>query len=92
MKISKTVKITNRLGLHTRPATAIVKMLQNCRAQVFFTYQKQTINAKSLLNILMLAATKNSALTITMEGVESEINSTMDQLVNAFSTRFGEED
>lgn len=92
MKISKTVKITNRLGLHTRPATAIVKMLQNCRAQVSFTYQKQTINAKSLLNILMLAATKNSAITITVEGVESDINPTMDQLVHAFSTRFGEED
>lgn len=92
MKISKKVKVTNRLGLHTRPATTIVKMLHNCRSQVSFTHQKKTVNAKSLLNILMLAAPKNSAITITVEGAESEVSPTMDLLVHAFSTGFGEED
>lgn len=92
MKISRKVKVTNRLGLHTRPATAIVRMLQNCRAQVSFTHQSKTVNAKSLLNILMLAAPKNSSITITVEGLEADISPTMDQLVHAFSTGFGEAD
>lgn len=88
MKLVRKVRIKNSLGLHTRPATTIVKLLQNCKSDVFFTHKKSTINAKSILSILMLAARKNSNITIMVDGEDA--NATMDRLVEAFESHFGE--
>lgn len=76
------------MGLHTRPATTICKLLQNCKCDVQFTHKQETINAKSILSILMLAAKRNSNITISVEGEEA--SSTMQKLVEAFDTEFGE--
>ena len=82
------VQVKNALGLHTRPATVIVKLLQNSKCDVFFTHKRETINAKSILSILMLAAKKNSKITITVDGEDAE--DTLGKLVEAFENRFGE--
>lgn len=87
-KLIKKVEVKNRMGLHTRPATTIVKLLQNCKSDVFFTHKKDTINAKSILSILMLAARKNSKIMISVEGEDA--NAIMDRLVDAFENQFGE--
>ncbi len=87
-KIVKKVKVKNDLGIHTRPATYIVKLLQGTKSNVFFTHKRETINAKSILSILMLAVHKNSAVTITVDGDDAE--ETMDKLVGAFEAKFGE--
>lgn len=88
MKIVQKVKVKNKMGLHTRPATEIVKMLQNSRSYVQFTYKDETVNAKSILSILMLAAKKNSSITITCDGEDA--STTMDMLIKAFDEHFGE--
>lgn len=88
MKLIRKVQVKNTLGLHTRPATAIVKLLQSCKSDVTFTYKRETINAKSILSILMLAARKNSKITISVDGDDAE--GIMDSLVTAFETEFGE--
>lgn len=88
MKVMQKVQVKNRMGLHTRPATIIVKLLQNCKSDVYFTHKKETINAKSILSILMLAARKNSKITITVDGEDA--NLTMEKLVEAFENQFGE--
>lgn len=82
------VKVKNPLGLHTRPAAAIVKMLQPLKSSVFFTYKNETINARSIMSILMLAARKNSQITITIEGEDAE--ATMKLMMRAFEDQFGE--
>lgn len=87
-KIVKKVRVKNDLGLHTRPATIIVQSLRNSKSQVFFTYKKDTINAKSILSILMLAVQKNASITITVEGIDAK--TTMDSLVAIFESAFGE--
>lgn len=88
MKLVSKVQVKNRLGLHTRPATAIVKLLQNSKCDVFFTHKQETINAKSILSILMLAARKNSKITISVEGDDAD--KTMEKLIEAFENQFGE--
>lgn len=88
MKLSHKVKVKNRLGLHTRPATVIVQLLQNCKSSVMFTYKDETINAKSILSILMLAANKNSKITIDVEGEDA--NEILEKLITAFDNQFGE--
>ncbi len=87
-KLVRKVQIKNRMGLHTRPATTIVKLLQNCKSDVFFTHKQETINAKSILSILMLAAGKNSKITISVDGEDADL--TMEKLVEAFENHFGE--
>jgi len=82
MKLSKKIKVKNELGLHTRPATQIVKLLQKYQSSVYFTYKKDTINARSIMSILILAVEKNSQITITVEGEDASL--VMDNLLQFF--------
>jgi len=88
VKVLCKVKIKNMLGLHARPATVIAKLLQGTKSSVAFTYRKETINARSIMSILMLAASKNSQITIVVEGDDAE--ETMARLIEAFDNKFGE--
>lgn len=88
MKLIRKVQVKNTMGLHTRPATSIVKLLQNTKCDVTFTHKRETINAKSILSILMLAAKKNSKITITVDGDEAPV--IMNMLIAAFDNEFGE--
>ncbi|MES2122265.1 MAG: HPr family phosphocarrier protein [Chlamydiota bacterium] len=82
------VRVKIALGLHARPATVIARLLQNTKSSVLFTYRKETINARSIMSILMLAATKNSLITVVIDGDDAK--EIMDRLVQAFDAEFGE--
>lgn len=88
MKIVRKIKVKNSLGLHTRPAASIVKLIQPRKSSVFFKHKNETINARSIMSILMLAAKKNAVIEVTIDGDDAEV--TMQQLVNAFEMEFGE--
>ncbi len=88
-KVISKVQVKNKMGLHTRPATTIVKLLQNYKCNVHFKCRKETINAKSILNILILAAQKNSKITIIAEGIDAKEATA--KLVEAFENEFGEQ-
>jgi phosphocarrier protein HPr len=88
VKLLRKVRIKNALGLHARPATVIAKLLQGTASTVFFTYRKETINARSIMSILMLAATRNSMITVVVEGEDAR--ETMQRIVDAFENQFGE--
>jgi len=80
--------VKNALGLHARPATVIARLLQKSKSKVSFTYRDETINARSIMSVLTLAASKNSQILITVEGDDAE--KTLHRLVEAFETQFGE--
>lgn len=88
MKRMQKLRVKNALGLHTRPAAMIVQLLHTRKSAVSFTCRGMTVNAKSILSLLTLAASKNCLLTITVEGEDAE--ETMDHLVALFEERFGE--
>lgn len=88
MKLVRKVQVKNRLGLHTRPATTIVKLLQNCKSDVYFIHKQERVNAKSILSLLMLAARKNAKITIEVNGEDAIL--TMEKLVEAFEKQFWE--
>jgi len=88
LKLVHKLQVKNPMGLHTRPATMIVKLLQNCKSDVTFSYKRMSVNAKSILSLLMLAAKKNSRITITIEGEDAD--DTLGKLVEAFDSQFGE--
>jgi phosphocarrier protein HPr len=64
--------VGNDRGLHTRPSTELVKCASAFKSQVYLVYQKQSVNAKSLLGVLMLAATKGAKISVEAEGVDAE--------------------
>jgi phosphocarrier protein len=82
------IKVKNSLGLHTRPAASIVKLLQPRKSSVHFVHKNETINARSIMSILMLAAKKNAVIEIIVEGEDAEL--TMQHLLSAFDMEFGE--
>jgi phosphocarrier protein HPr len=90
VKTSCRVKVKNPQGLHARPASVIVRLLQESRSEVHFTCKKATVNARSIMSLLTLAASKNSQILIEVEGEDAE--NTLEKLVHAFEEKFGESD
>lgn len=64
--------IANDKGLHTRPATELVKCASTFKCNITLHYQDLSVNAKSLLGILMLAAARGAKIRIEAEGVDAE--------------------
>lgn len=82
--------VTNDRGLHTRPSTELVKCANSFKAQIYLVYQKQVVNAKSLLGILMLAASKGSKIGVEAEGEDAEqaIESILNLAKNNFYIKY----
>ncbi len=88
-KVIHKLKVKNPLGLHARPAAMIAKLLQGSKSQVTISYRHETVNARSIMSILMLAIKKNSLVTLTVEGDDAQ--ETLVKLISAFDNQFGEE-
>lgn len=71
-KVTGTLVIKNDRGLHTRPSTEVVKCSASFKSDIRLTYKKTTVNARSLLGILMLAAEKGAKIKITAQGDDAE--------------------
>lgn len=82
--------VGNDRGLHTRPSTELVKCASSFKSKVSLYYQKHAVNAKSLLGILMLAATKGSKIGIEAEGEDAEeaVQSIMTLAKNNFYIKY----
>lgn len=64
--------VINDKGLHTRPSTELVKCATSFKSQVHLIYQDFVVNAKSLLGILTLAATRGSRINVEAVGEDAE--------------------
>jgi phosphocarrier protein HPr len=64
--------VSNEKGLHTRPCTELVKCATSFKSQVTLTYHNYTVNAKSLLGLLMLAAARGAKIQVSAEGEDAE--------------------
>ena len=71
-KVKGSFIVCNEQGLHTRPATELVKCVSRYRALVKLYYQDLEVNAKSLLGILMLAAERGAKVRIEAEGEDAQ--------------------
>lgn len=65
--------VTNDKGLHTRPSTELVKSATRYRADVTLIYQDLRVNAKSLLGILTLAASRGSRIYVEAAGEDAQL-------------------
>ena len=64
--------LLNEKGLHTRPATELVKCASSFNSNIKLSYMNCSVNAKSLLGILMLAAISGAEIKIEASGDDAE--------------------
>jgi phosphocarrier protein HPr len=81
--------IRNRLGLHARAAALLVKTANRFISEVTLEKDGLEVNGKSIMGILMLAASKGSKITLKVEGRDSaQAIQTLGKLIDE---KFGEE-
>ncbi len=85
---SKEVTVQNRQGIHARPSAAFVKLAAQFRSEVFLEKDGETINGKSIMGLLMLAAGSGSKIRIVCQGDDAPV--ALDRLVELVNSRFGE--
>tara|TARA_B100001059_G_scaffold202531_1_gene210553 strand:+ start:4406 stop:4681 length:276 start_codon:yes stop_codon:yes gene_type:complete len=91
MSSSATVKITNKLGMHARPAMILAETAQEFDADISIRRMDQNnkVDAKSIMQLMMLAATKGTELEISATGTDAD--SSVDRLVGLISSGFNED-
>jgi len=62
------IEIVNRLGLHARAAAKFVKLASKFVSEITLTREGETVNGKSIMGILMLAAAKRTKVLLTIKG------------------------
>ncbi|MCB0718267.1 MAG: HPr family phosphocarrier protein [Bacteroidetes bacterium] len=86
--ISRTVTVTNRAGIHTRPASMIVRTASKFKADFFIEKDGYEINGKSIIGVMTLAAEQGAELVLVMDGEDEQ--EALDALVGLFEDGFGE--
>ncbi|MBM3246891.1 MAG: HPr family phosphocarrier protein [Candidatus Omnitrophica bacterium] len=66
--IKKKIVIRNKQGLHARPAALFVQVANKFDSRITLKRDKEEVNGKSIMGILMLGAEKGSEITIEIEG------------------------
>ncbi len=84
------IEIINRLGLHARAAARFVSVASDHQADVEVHFAGQTANGKSIMGLMMLAASQGSCLQVTAEGADAE--AALQALAALLAERFGEPD
>lgn len=70
----RTIKITiiNKLGLHARASAKFVSTAAKFQSHIDVTKDNTTINGKSIMGVMMLAAVKGTELTLQIDGPDEE--------------------
>ena len=82
------VTVTNRAGLHTRPASMIVRTAAKFRSEFFIRKDGYEINGKSIISVMTLAAEQGAILTIQLEGEDED--EAAKAIAELFESGFGE--
>jgi len=82
------VQIRNRLGLHARAAARFVQLANRFAAKITLSRDGRTMDGKSILGILLLAASRGSRLTVSADGADE--TAAVEALATLVESGFGE--
>lgn len=86
--IKTKIKIINKLGLHARASAKFVSTAARFQSQIDVTCNSQTVNGKSIMGVMMLAANQGAEIIMEINGPdEIQMNEALTHLINNF---FGE--
>ena len=88
--LQQTVTIKNKLGLHARAAAKLVNTAGRFESSVQLKNERKSADAKSIMGIMMLAASQGTELELTVEG-EDETEA-LESVVSLIDNLFGEEE
>jgi len=88
--ISEQIRIINRLGLHARAAASFVKLASSYDSDIFLVYDEQSVNGKSIMGIMMLAASQGTNLLLEVNGTDE--TAAARALLELINSRFGEDE
>jgi phosphocarrier protein len=83
------VTVTNKAGVHTRPASMIVRAAARFASDFYIKKDGYEINGKSIIGVMTLAAEQGAVLTLTFDGQDEQ--EAAESLVRIFEDGFGEE-
>jgi phosphocarrier protein HPr len=86
--IERTVKIINKAGMHTRPASMLVKLAAKYKSNFFIVKDGFQINGKSIIGVMSLAAEYGSKVTLRFDGEDEE--EAAKAITQFFTDGFGE--
>ncbi|MBO5904177.1 MAG: HPr family phosphocarrier protein [Clostridia bacterium] len=82
--ITREVSITNKVGLHARPATFFIQKANSYRSVIWVEKDERRVNAKSLLGILSLGISQGMNITLIADGQdENEAVEGLAELINS---------
>ncbi len=87
---NRTVTIVNKLGLHARAAAKFVTLASSFASDIRVARDGQEVNGKSIMGVMMLAASRGSAITIIADGDDEQ--DAVNRLAELIAQRFGEEE
>ena len=87
--VKRLVEIVNERGLHARASAKFVKAAAQFDAQVTVTREGQTVDAQSIMGLMMLGAGPGCCVEIAAEGPQAE--AALDALAQMIEDRFDEE-
>jgi phosphocarrier protein HPr len=88
--IKTKVAIINKLGLHARASAKFVSTAARFQSHIDVSKDAQTVNGKSIMGVMMLAANKGSELLLEIDGPDEQPMA--DALTQLINNRFGEEE
>lgn len=86
--ISREVTVTNRAGIHTRPASMIVRTASRFDADFYIEKDGYEINGKSIIGVMTLAAEQGASLKLIFDGPDEDVAA--EAVARLFTTGFGE--
>jgi len=81
-------KIINKLGLHARASAKLTQVANQFKSDIWIEKNNKKVNAKSIMGVMMLAASQDSDITITTEG--SDEQDALDSIIALINDYFGE--
>ena len=90
VKVSQNIEVINRLGLHARACASLVKTTTEFDAQVEVGAGDHVCDGKSIMGLMMLAATQGTHIRVTVDGDDAQ--AAIDQIKALFANRFGEDE
>ncbi len=88
--IKQNITIINKLGLHARAASKLVNCASQFESDVFIGRNGNQVNAKSIMGVMMLAASKGVELELEVNGNDEQV--CQQAITDLINNRFGEDE
>jgi len=87
--VTRELVVANKLGIHARPASMFVRVANRFASDVFVEKDGETVNGKSIMNLMMLAAGPGSRIRVHAEGADAA--QAVAEIENLVKSKFNED-